>query len=203
MSATASEHGAWRWLERGRTIVEIAAIGVGGWWAWTRFSESDANRTMDLHGAVEWSDRTATDCRADYEIEAKNVGKRSLTVQRAVLSTWAVDGLPELVEGKQIAFHDLDKAKLQKLDEHEVPQLAHEYAPEQRDQAGFSFAVRRAGAARILFRLDLWRDDSKEPTDWDYRWQWVCGERPQAPSASAVPTSDRAVSPAAGNSATK
>src|SRR4051794_37047999 len=69
-----------RWAELTRIVVEIIAVFVGAWWAYSRFFVKEAP-LLEEHGSVEssleWMNADEERCTAVLGITIKNPGKRS------------------------------------------------------------------------------------------------------------------------------
>jgi hypothetical protein len=81
-----------------KKVVEIVAIGVAAWWAYTRYFSGEAP-SLEEHAAitlnVNQGDRENASCQADVHVEIKNIGKRSFDVHSILIRIWVVD-IPEL-----------------------------------------------------------------------------------------------------------
>ena len=95
-----------KWLKRISTGLQIIAIPIAGYWAFTRFNAEEApalEHRAKIQGEVTWRDRSDGDCIGEYNITFENIGKRSIELTSATLRGWSLD-VPAL-SGK-IAYVD-------------------------------------------------------------------------------------------------
>jgi hypothetical protein len=175
--------GGWDWLERFKTVVEIAAIFVGGWWAYTLFFEAEApslNLRADINGSLTWYKISNDRCQAEYEIEFHNIGKRSVDVEQVCFHVWNLTELSKISQESQVIMLDpmtirAGSPVLEKC----TDRLVQKYEPDERNKNGFSFMVRRSPGKLMLFQVDISGKAGKQSTSWtDYRWDYVCEENP-------------------------
>src|SRR5438477_8740795 len=92
-----SQKTSWsKMVEVVKTVLEIIAILVAGWWAYTRFRQGEAPSLMqraDLQGNLMWFKDSKDACQAEYEVEFRNIGKVSIEVGRVRISAWTLTEL--------------------------------------------------------------------------------------------------------------
>lgn len=181
--------GVWLLIDRVKVILEILAILLAGVWAITLYWYYDAPSNVpraDLNGSLSWSKHSKDVCEAEYIAEFKNIGRVSVEVGRARLSAFPMPRLDELPADRVIKLIDPENAiSGPPLIQEETKRLNKNYRPDERDEEGFTFIVKRSRGSLMLFKLDVWdkahsEDVNAKPTWRDFRWDWVCGENPEA-----------------------
>ena len=166
-------------LTRTKAVVEIAAILLSGYWAYTHFLIGEApslEPSFRITGSLEWSNVTDTDCLANYKIEITNIGKTSIEVTGVQLQAWISDR--SSFEGP-IKFIESDNLKVGEPYNFPYKQeLATHYAPGASDHATFNFTLKRAPGKIVLFQVSFPSLEGYGGTQswYDYQWDWVCGE---------------------------
>jgi hypothetical protein len=181
-----SEKTGWmKTVEVVKTIVEIIAIFVAGWWAYTRFIQEDTPSLVqraDMEGNVSWYENSKDDCEGVYNIEFQNIGKVPIEVARARVSAWSLTE-NESEPAKEVKLLDPLSMRLQPaILEKETDRIEGTYAPGEKRKNAFSFIVSRSLERRVLFKIDLWRAEDAQQADpywYSYNWSWPCGEYPK------------------------
>ena len=177
----------WRYVERLKVCLEIAAILTAGVWAYTRFTHDEApslELRADLNGTLSWENVTREGCQAEYEVNFQNIGKLPVTIAATQLSVRYLSdqkktGKPALVE----YLDPMNMREAQPLYTSQNKRLNGTYLPGEKDSEGFSFVVQNAHGRRILFEIEIWseEDAGRRPlpnATWrDFHWDYVCGER--------------------------
>ena len=177
----------WRYVERLKVCLEIAAILTAGVWAYTRFTHDEApslELRADLNGTLTWENVTREACQAEYEVNFQNIGKLPVTIAATQLSVWYLSdqkktGKPTLVE----YLDPINIREAQPLYSSQNKRLNGTYLPGEKDSEGFSFVVQNAHGRRMLFEIEIWseEDAGRRPlpnATWhDFHWDYVCGER--------------------------
>ena len=177
----------WRYVERLKVCLEIAAILTAGVWAYTRFTHDEApslELRADLNGTLSWENVTREGCQAEYEVNFQNIGKLPVTIAATQLSVWYLSdqkktGKPTLVE----YLDPIDMREAQPLYSSQNKRLNGTYLPGEKDSESFSFVVQNAQGRRMLFEIEIWseEDAGRRPlpnATWhDFHWDYVCGER--------------------------
>lgn len=168
------------WLSRLKIGLEIVAIPVVGYWAFSRFVAEEApalEHRARLQGELSWQQRSDKDCIAEYRIKFENIGKSSIELTKTKLRAWLLD-VPALTE--TIVYVDPLKMRNQKaLLEADLDQyLVHRYAPAVTDEVGLMFLVKRAPGQMMLFLIEGESQTGGQQTqEWfDHRWDYACGE---------------------------
>jgi hypothetical protein len=179
----------WKRFEKAKKILEVIAIFVAAWWAFTRFKQEEepllATRA-DIQGNLDWNDYTKDTCQAEYEVQFQNIGKTPIEIGRVRLSVWTFDDPKEMTQTENVRMLvPLKMPTEPPLLQEDTDRLADVYGPGESDKHGFSFLVKRSANKDILFKVELWpKGDSasynKDPLWSDYRWDFVCGESPVA-----------------------
>lgn len=201
-----SEKSGWSKIaEVVKTLLEIVAILVAGWWAYTRFRQEEAPSLVqraDLLGNLMWYSDSRNACQAEYEVEFHNIGKVSIEVGRVRISAWTLGESNDPGPTNEIRL--LEPLKMRSglpLVEQTTDSLVGIYAPDERSKNGFTFLVSRSLEKRVLFKIDLWRKEDVEkgisdPSWSEYRWDWVCGEYPKTLTAKQSKGQTPSVKPA-------
>jgi len=166
-----------RWFARIKIILEIIAIPAAAYWAFTRFVEGEAPSLQErvaMQGELHWHERSENDCLVEYAVAVQNIGKTSVNVREVHLSWWLLEEPPAESE---ITFLDPDEITKGKSPLKMVmpTNLNGSYAPDVSDKTGFLFRVRKAPGRIIMFKLGVMTDRDLHG---DYRWDYICGERP-------------------------
>jgi hypothetical protein len=82
-------------IESGKTLLEIFAIFVGGFWVYQNYVESDVP-ALELRASVSselsWEQTAPESCLAEYTVTFKNIGKRSIDLEKQpTVSVWLHD----------------------------------------------------------------------------------------------------------------
>jgi hypothetical protein len=179
-------------LEISRTIVEIIAIIVAGWWAYTRFWQEEAYLLLtraDIKGNLYWSDYSKDQCKAAYDVEFRNIGKTPIDVRQVRISAWSLNESIDSTQSTDVTLLDPLKMRSEPpLVDQDSDRLKHIYAPDERDQHAYDFIVKRSPGKKVLFQIDLWRKEDidrsvKKPYWTHWLWSWVCGQGPDPAKA--------------------
>jgi hypothetical protein len=74
-----------------KSIVEIVAICIAGWWAYTRYIKDESPSYLtraDLKGDLVWYEDSNDVCQGDYRVEFHNIGKTTIEITQARISVW-------------------------------------------------------------------------------------------------------------------
>jgi hypothetical protein len=169
------------WLSRTKIFLEIVAIPVVAYWAFTRFNAQEApalEHRAKIQGELSWQRRSDKECIAEYRIKFENIGMSSIELTKAKLRAWPLD---VSVLSAPIAYVDplkmRDKKPIVEADLEEY--LVHRYPPSVTDEVGLMFVVKRAPGDMLVFLVEgesqIDRRGSRQ--SWfDHRWDYVCGE---------------------------
>lgn len=180
-------------LTRLKTILEIVAIPVAAFWAFTRFTVAEApsleprsKARADLH----WYARSTDGCMGQFRVAFQNIGKTSIDVTGGHISVWLVS--PD-TQDKAISYLDPGgMRKGEKTYERDVTtDLAGHFAPDEGKQVAFAFFVKRNPGRIILFQVELLAKTQDGKTEsWPaYRFNSVCGEGQESQVAVGKTTS--------------
>lgn len=81
-----------KWAELAKTLAEIAAILVAGWWAYTRFLAGEAPSLEErgsTESTLEWVEGDQR-CTAFFGVAVKNIGKRAFDIDQTTVRVWLV-----------------------------------------------------------------------------------------------------------------
>jgi hypothetical protein len=175
------------WMCRLKKGLEILAIPVAAWWAFTRFSEGE-KPSLEYRAAVEgelkWYKHSSGDCLAEYKVSLKNIGKTSFDLTKANLRAWTFDDIGPFKGVRYINPRQLVEGKTPIVNEEIKDDLIGHYAPDVGDVVGFNFGVERKRGAMILFLFQAESSQKRELSPWeDYRLDYVCDEPPEGAKA--------------------
>lgn len=93
--------------EIAKNVVEVLALIVAGFWAYTQFHENESP-SLELRSFSEsklaWLEVSEpTYCAGELSINIKNIGKKSFDLQSAIIRIWLVD-VPPL--GQAVSYID-------------------------------------------------------------------------------------------------
>jgi len=169
------------WLSRTKIFLEIVAIPVVAYWAFTRFNAQEApalEHRAKIQGELSWQRRSDKECIAEYRIKFENIGMSSIELTKAKLRAWPLD---VSVLSAPIAYVDplkmRDKKPIVEADLEEY--LVHRYPPSVTDEVGLMFLVKRAPGDMLVFLVEgeSQIDRRGNRQSWfDHRWDYVCGE---------------------------
>lgn len=187
MPSSADKTGWMKIVDVVKTILEIVAICVAAWWAYTRFIQEDSPSLVpraDIQGNLNWHANSSNDCEAYYEIDFQNIGKVPIEIGKVRVSAWALSDTDTAATANQVKLLEpLRMRSMPPLLEHETERIRGVYAPSEKSKNGFSFLVPRSLNKRVLFKVDLWRQEDvqrNDPNWYSYHWSWPCGEFPKA-----------------------
>lgn len=172
-------------LDTAKKLVEIAAIIVAAWWAYTRFIQEDSHSLVqraDIQGNLRWSQHSKDDCEGFFDVEFQNIGKVPIEVARVRVSAWSLVA-DESEPPKGVKLLDpLSMLSKPPFLEKETDRMKGIYAPEVRRKHSLPFVVSRSLERKVLFKIDMWRPEDVHRTypNWYYYiWSWPCGENPK------------------------
>ena len=190
MRSSADKSGWMKTVEVVKTVVEIIAIFVAAWWAYTRFIQEDTPSLVtrgDIQGTMNWYQNSTNDCEAAYQIEFQNIGKVPIDVSRVRVSAWHLTEGDDAAQANQVTLLEpLAMRSPTPIFEKDTDRIRGTYAPGERTKNVFSFLVSRSLEKRILFKVDVWRAEDNQqgnPYWYSYHWSWPCGEYPKALNA--------------------
>jgi hypothetical protein len=82
-----------KWVALIKSIVEIAAVLIAAWWAYSRYFAGEApslEGRASMDSTLDWTEIDDTRCTVTFGVTIKNIGKSSFDVNRAILSVWLV-----------------------------------------------------------------------------------------------------------------
>lgn len=173
-----------KWAELLKTVVEIVAVIVGAWWAYSRFFAAEAPSLEEngiIESSLDWTPVDLQRCTAVLGITIKNVGKRSFNVRNATVAVWLVPQPPAGAGIVRIKPYELIKGDPTFLDDITQKSLTGHYAPNATQHDDFVFSIPRdakgkAQTALFTFEADAVTTDQKPlkvPLG-DYRWSANC-----------------------------
>ena len=177
----------WKYVERLKLCLEIAAILTAGVWAYTRFIHDEApslELRADFGAKLGWEKVTTEQCQAEYELQFQNIGKLPIDIAENRVSVWQLSDPPKLPEKLRVEY--IDPMALREepaLYSKTNNRLTGVYLPGEKSTEGFSFVLRNSPGKRILFEVELWsRDDwnkkERPPATWhDFHWDVACGDQ--------------------------
>jgi len=184
-------------IESSKTVLEIFAIFVGGFWVYQNYVESDVP-ALELRASVNselsWEQKTPESCLAEYTVTFKNIGKRSIDLEeQPTVSVWLRDLSSGTGQVQYLNPHDLmsgdpiQKAKLQSGD------FNYHYPPDVQDTVTITFSVPNKPKEIGIFYIQFnppksfplrWHEkllkflhilSIETPEGWsDYRWGFLC-----------------------------
>ncbi len=190
--------GTWdSWLNRTKTVVEIVAIGIGGYWALTSFALKEApllGLRIATRAQLTWQEKTSDACIARYVASFKNIGTTSVDLTAARMRVWLLKGISE----GAVAF--LDPAAMREKNPIATYNLTNwlkgTYPADVANTVDFMFAMKRNPGRMVLFVLDGTSGEEKrewyilrtkkESSWYTYQFGYVCGEgkTAQAPNTT-------------------
>jgi hypothetical protein len=166
----------WPWLFEGRdksrfktvldslrTIVEIVAIAVAGWWAWEHFERTEApalRNNLKIEASLKWFDAARSDyCWGQVTLGIENASKSSVEIGKVVREAWHFK-LPET----QKSIEALDVSQLPKegfttLTVQDGPGT-WSFAPNASVKQEFSWNVKRNPGYYTLFKVRFFERSS-------------------------------------------
>jgi hypothetical protein len=184
------------WLDRLKSIAQIAAIvGAAGWaiWRFGVFDSAEYEQRARMEGRVEWVARSDEECMAWYNVKFENTGKRSIELTQFDLSVWPLEVGD--VKGR-IAYVDIDKVvegARPLINQSILNRISSHFSPGTGDDVGIFMIVKRAPRQMLLFKATgSSRIVGETKTrDWnDHREEYVCDEGP--PSKGVPKDKERA-----------
>ena len=171
------------WLGRVKILLEIIAIPIAAYWAFSRFAEGEApslEHRHDTQSYLNWFDSSASDsCLGQFGLTLKNIGKVSFEVDQVTARAWlttparpqeAVGYLsPAALRGQPPQFEKVI-----------TDQLVGRYAPDVSLHDDFVFVLKRTpGQFALLQVVANVKPNPQLPNGLqieEYRWDYVCGE---------------------------
>jgi hypothetical protein len=164
----------------GAHVAQVGALIVGGWWAYTRFIQTEApaqKQNFITDQEMKWADapiRSA--CYGILSVTFQNISRTEVPIQRVVRRAWVLP-LPSFDES--IAYIDpeqLSSAPASDSASYTEGPFVQRYPPQGKVRYDLIWTIRRTSGL-ALFRVDVYADSSDtQPTDWIYDWDEVCGE---------------------------
>lgn len=180
------------WFELFKAIFEILAVLAAGYWAFTRFQNSEApglEERAEISGELAWLHRPRSDyCLARFGITVKNIGKRAFDLDSIWVSGWQFDR-PRVREPIQY----LDPANFQSrepdiwipfvaadsLKPNRYISITGHYPPDVHSHDDYVFSIRKDTSKVMLFRFETgWSsNDRKRHSHWvEFQWDDNCAE---------------------------
>jgi hypothetical protein len=185
-----------RWVSVIKQGVEVLAILVAGWWAYTRFIQTEVpaqRRNFVTEQKIEWAASPhPSACYAILSVSFQNISKAEVRIEKVIQRAWLLP-LPSLDD--PIAYVDpeqLDNAPATDSISYADGPFVQDYPPQARAFYDLVWTIRRTPGI-ALFRVDLFVDSAdREPTDWIYEWDEICGDD-NSSATDAAPIRPRAV----------
>lgn len=188
-----------RWVALLVQIAQILALIIGGWWAYSRFiqTEEPAQRqNFAMEQKMEWT-ATPVDstCYGTLTVHIENISRAEVSIRKAIRRAWLLP-LPDF--SKQIAYVDPETLEntppVDSASYTEGP-FIQDYAPGAKVQYDLVWTLQRSPGI-ALFRIDLFQDvNDVEPIDWIYDWDEICGGQSSMTPHKARPASVRLTAP--------
>ena len=189
------ETGKWKWIDRIKTVFEVAAILFGGLWAgtlWYYYEYPSTVPRVDISANLSWYATTSDQCGANYSVLFKNIGKVNVEIRRVVVTAWTASKIADLKTDEELRVLDdpykfFSGAPIYRQD---ISLLRGSFAPDEKEADDIDILVKRSPPRLILFKIEMWKLDNHgqleaDPSATDFRWDWACGENP---NASPTPT---------------
>ena len=134
-----------KWAELCKVLVEIVAVIVAGWWAYSRFFAGEAP-SLEERGKTESSLSWVFDndrCTALFGVSVKNIGKRAFDITKIDVRVWLVP----VSEGKN-EIYLLDPFEIMKKEATFTRELSPDtfishYPPDGEWHEDFAFSIPR------------------------------------------------------------
>jgi hypothetical protein len=184
-----------KWAELTKTVIEIVAVVVAGWWAYSRFFAAEAP-SLEERGAtessLEWLPVDDQRCTAIFGITVNNIGKRSFNINGVQLNVWLIDQ-PKPTQGI-VRFNPREWTQQQALFHQDLPRnsFVKHFGPGAAWHDDYVFSVPRTPSGKhqtVLFTFEpvvVTEDGKPLKTDLqEYRWSGNC-ETSVSPPETAV-----------------
>lgn len=171
------------WLSRAKTLLELIAIPIAAYWAFTRFAEGEApslEHRHDTQGYLNWFDSTASDsCLGQFGVTLKNIGKVSFDVDHVTVRAWLTKpARPQ--ESVGYLSPAVLREKPPQFEKVVTDQLVGRYAPDVSAHDDFVFVLKRTPGQFVLLQVEATVMPNPKLPDGlkieEYRWDYVCGE---------------------------
>ena len=179
-----------------KSLVEIGAIFVGGWWAYEKFIRTEEPSTVPhFHpkSTLTWHKLSgSSNCIAELQVEVQNKSKSTIDIHAARRQVWSI-APPQETSGTlhfdAMSTVDTSAGAVKNLEDfrYEKGPLVQRYPPEGMSHHTFTWFVKAVPATYTLFRVELRVDpNSVEPDEYVYDWGPTCDSavRPSRPQAT-------------------
>jgi hypothetical protein len=176
---TTESRGIWRGIERAKLVIEGLAIIVAGLWALKLYRETEwpaQEKRPSIQSDLQWTNKSADNCIAEYTATFKNVGKTSIDLDRVQLHVWSVR---RQAPTQDVEYFDPQEVMKNKsvLDRTLTNnEFASHYPPDVGDTVTSNVFVKRNPGQVVLFKYGFKQKDFKEDSWIDYRWGYACDE---------------------------
>lgn len=169
-----------KWLTRVNVVLQIIAIPIAAYWAFTRFVAEEAP-ALELRpkvtGELSWKEYSENECIAYHRVKFENIGKSSIELTDVMLRVWRRN-VPALAGEAQYMhpFAAPNEAAIAEVSLTEF--LRSRYPPNVADETGAEFLVKRAPGRMMLFVVNGTSKIAGGKSDkwFDHQWDFVCGE---------------------------
>jgi len=163
-----------------RSLVEILAICIGGYWTYTTFirtEEPGLRHNLRMDSVLSWDEiGMGSPCLANLSLDLENKSKSVLVVSKVRRRAWFVPR-PERFKG--IAYFDPLLIQLGDPDDDETytdGPFVQTYAPGASAHYSLTWFVENKPDTYSLFRFEVFENEhDEEPSDFHYDWGSTCG----------------------------
>jgi hypothetical protein len=183
-----------RTLSNLKSVVEIAAILIGGWWTYDKFirtEEPSLAPHFQVASDLVWHKLPgSSNCIAEVKVSVQNKAKSTIEIKAVQRIAWIVAREPET---QGISYFDaMESTHTTPFDKKRYNKgpLAQRYPPESSSHHTFTWFVHKRPGTYSLFRIDLYRQpDDTESFDYVYEWGPTCDSvvTPSKPQSAKKP----------------
>ncbi|HEV7594126.1 MAG TPA: hypothetical protein VGO33_03935 [Gemmatimonadaceae bacterium] len=168
------------WVSLILQLAQIVAIAVGGWWAYSKFIQTEApaqKQNFSTDQKMEWlPSPNDSACYGILSVTFENISRSDVTIRKVVQRAWL---LPLPPYDRAISYINPDSLAVGPASDsisYTTGPFVQEYPPEARVRYDLAWTLRRKPGI-ALFRVDLFANATdKEPIDWVYDWDEICGD---------------------------
>jgi hypothetical protein len=160
-------------------IVEIIALIIAGLWAFSNFQKTEVPSLESRaysESVMQWFPSTdPKHCMGSFGVKIKNIGKKSIDLDRALLRVWIINE-PHFDKGMTFIDPELfqaEKASYEKsfILNQDVSGLLGHFPPDTDGQTDFTFSFEKKSLKIALFSFVA---DGPEVHIRQRRWSYVC-----------------------------
>lgn len=160
-------------------IAEIIALIVAGFWAFSNFEKTEKpslETRAYSESLMQWFQSTdRKHCVGSFGIKIKNIGKKAIDLDRALLRVWIIDQ-PDFT--KEITYIDPEQFEIKKavyeksfVFNEDISGLLGHFPPDTEGQTDFTFNFEKNSQKIALFSFVA---DGAEVHVRQRRWSYVC-----------------------------